>query len=261
MSPTMSNQTSPSIPGVPSARPTTSKLPPADALVRARRSHIARTCEPRARLGLVHRGCRRRVLRTCEDHVVIVSFASVLASTMATVAALAAVLAVAGVALAAVGIRLIRATRTDPAALGALEVMGERKWARGDAQRRAEVLASARPVGDGTSEVVDAAQIGRGRGGRGARRRWRPRRPRWLRRPAPRPPRSPDSVRGGARAGASRHPSRPRSRSRRNRQPPVPEPPPPPQPPEPGPPLPESGTVAGTRAATAGARAAARAGA
>ena len=82
------------------------------------------------------------------------AFATLMASTMVTVVVLVAVLVALGVALAVMGVHLVRATRTDPAALGPLEVMSERRWQRGDPEHRAEVLAGARPA---TAEAAVAA--------------------------------------------------------------------------------------------------------
>ena len=63
---------------------------------------------------------------------------------MVTIVVLVSVLVVLGIALTIVGVRLVRATRTDPAALGPLEVMGERQWRRAGPAERSVVLASAR---------------------------------------------------------------------------------------------------------------------
>ena len=98
--------------------------------------------------------CRRRSARwrrfgtrTCDDRGVPgyrPGIAAVLASTMVTIVVLVSVLVVLGIALTIVGLRLVRATRTDPAALGPLEVMGERQWRRAGPAERSVVLASAR---------------------------------------------------------------------------------------------------------------------
>lgn len=71
----------------------------------------------------------------------------VLASTARVVALLAGALTLVGILLMIVAIRLLRDTRTDPAALGPLEVIGDRSFRRADTDRRAEVLAKARPDG------------------------------------------------------------------------------------------------------------------
>ena len=68
----------------------------------------------------------------------------VMGSTLVTISVISGVLIALGVFLSVVGIRLVRATRTDPAALGPLEVMGERRWQRSDSERRDEALAGAR---------------------------------------------------------------------------------------------------------------------
>jgi hypothetical protein len=69
------------------------------------------------------------------------------ASTGTTVTVLVAVLLVLGAAMIGVAVWLIRATRSDPPALGPLEVMGARQWRRGDADRRRTKLDTARPPG------------------------------------------------------------------------------------------------------------------
>ena len=73
--------------------------------------------------------------------------AGVLASTAPTIVLLAAVLVVVGIALVVVGVRLLRRTRSDPAALGPLEEMGERGWRSADEVHRGELLDRARPAG------------------------------------------------------------------------------------------------------------------
>ena len=83
---------------------------------------------------------------------------------MVTVAVLVGVLVALGIVLTAMGVRLVRATRTDPAALGPLEVMSERHWQRSDADRRAEVLSDARPatrdlVAAGVESQPDAVEL------------------------------------------------------------------------------------------------------
>jgi hypothetical protein len=69
------------------------------------------------------------------------------ASTGTTVAVLVGVLVVLGLAMIGVAVWLVRSTREDPPALGPLEVMGERRWRRGDADRRRTNLDTARPPG------------------------------------------------------------------------------------------------------------------
>jgi hypothetical protein len=68
-------------------------------------------------------------------------------STGATVAMLVAVLVLLGLGMIAVAVWLVRSTRTDPRALGPLEVMGDRRWRKGDADRRRANLDTARPEG------------------------------------------------------------------------------------------------------------------
>ena len=75
---------------------------------------------------------------------------------MVTVVVLVAVLVALGVTLTVMGIHLVRATRTDPAALGPLEVMSERRWERGDPERRAEALAGARAAITGSAVAGSA---------------------------------------------------------------------------------------------------------
>jgi hypothetical protein len=72
---------------------------------------------------------------------------SVIASTGTTVAVLVAVLVLLGLAMIVVALWLVRSTRTDPAALGPLEVMGERRWRKGDPDVRKANLDTARPQG------------------------------------------------------------------------------------------------------------------
>jgi hypothetical protein len=69
------------------------------------------------------------------------------ASTGTTVTVLVAALVLVGVAMIGVAVWLVRATRSDPPALGPLEVMGARRWRRGDAERRQTKLDTARPAG------------------------------------------------------------------------------------------------------------------
>jgi hypothetical protein len=75
------------------------------------------------------------------------AFGAVIASTGTTVAVLVAVLVLLGLAMIAVALWLVRSTRTDPAALGPLEVMGERRWRKGDADARQTNLDTVRPPG------------------------------------------------------------------------------------------------------------------
>jgi hypothetical protein len=72
---------------------------------------------------------------------------AVIASTGTTVAVLVAVLVLLGLAMIVVALWLVRSTRTDPAALGPLEVMGERRWRKGEADVRQANLETARPPG------------------------------------------------------------------------------------------------------------------
>jgi hypothetical protein len=72
---------------------------------------------------------------------------TLLAWTAQVVGALAAALVLIGIALIVVAIRLIKATRTDHAALGPLEVIGDWAWRHHDAARRARDLDKARPPG------------------------------------------------------------------------------------------------------------------
>src|SRR4051794_31782536 len=69
------------------------------------------------------------------------------ASTGTTLTTLVTVLVVLGLGMIALAVWLLRTTRTDPQALGPLEVMGDRSWRRGDAERRQTNLATARPEG------------------------------------------------------------------------------------------------------------------
>jgi hypothetical protein len=69
------------------------------------------------------------------------------ASTGSTVTVLVAALVVLGCAMIGVAVWLVRATRADPPALGPLEVMGARRWRRGNADRRQTKLETARPAG------------------------------------------------------------------------------------------------------------------
>ena len=110
--------------------------------------------------------------------------AGVLASTAPTIVLLAAVLVVFGIVLLVVGVRLLRRTRSDPAALGPLEEMGERGWQSADEVHRGELLDRARPAGAEPIAVAavvapSEAEVARGGAGRrdGARSRWSRREP------------------------------------------------------------------------------------
>ena len=70
-----------------------------------------------------------------------------LGSTGSTTFVLVVVLVALGVAMAIAAVWLTRATRTDTPALGPLEVMGDRRFARRDPAARTAVLAGARPEG------------------------------------------------------------------------------------------------------------------
>jgi hypothetical protein len=74
------------------------------------------------------------------------------------VAVLAAALVLIGIVLFIVAIRLVRATRSDHAALGPLEVLGDRAWHRHDPERRAYDLDKARPIGAGPERSGAAAE-------------------------------------------------------------------------------------------------------
>jgi hypothetical protein len=71
----------------------------------------------------------------------------VTASTGTTVAMLVAVLVLLGLGMIVLALWLVRSTRSDPQALGPLEVMGDRRWRKGDADRRQANLDTARPAG------------------------------------------------------------------------------------------------------------------
>jgi hypothetical protein len=70
-----------------------------------------------------------------------------LASTGTTTLIVVGALLVLAAAMVLVAVWLVRATRRDAAALGPLEVMGERRWRRADPPARAAALAAARPPG------------------------------------------------------------------------------------------------------------------
>jgi hypothetical protein len=62
---------------------------------------------------------------------------------------LVAILALLGLGMIALAVWLVRSTRTDPQALGPLEVMGDRRWRKGDSDRRKANLDTARPASAG----------------------------------------------------------------------------------------------------------------
>jgi hypothetical protein len=66
-------------------------------------------------------------------------------STGTTTFVLAALLVAIGVAMIVTTVWLVRATRADTPALGPLEVMGDRRWQRANADRRTRSLDEARP--------------------------------------------------------------------------------------------------------------------
>jgi hypothetical protein len=70
-----------------------------------------------------------------------------LGSTGSTTFVLASALVVLGIAMICVTVWLVRATRTDTPALGPLEVMGDRRFHRDDAEARQRALTAARPAG------------------------------------------------------------------------------------------------------------------
>jgi hypothetical protein len=72
---------------------------------------------------------------------------SILGSTGSTTVVLAALLVLLGLVMLGATVWLVRATRTDTRALGPLEVMGDRRFARRDPAARAAALAGARPEG------------------------------------------------------------------------------------------------------------------
>jgi hypothetical protein len=93
--------------------------------------------------------------------------APLLGSTGTTTFVLAALLVALGVAMLVTTVWLVRATRTDARALGPLEVMGDRRWHRSDADRRTRSLDAARPPGapppapmlDADAEIAPAAAV------------------------------------------------------------------------------------------------------
>lgn len=68
-------------------------------------------------------------------------------STGSTTLLLVVVLLALGAAMIALAVWLVRATRSDPVALGPLEVMGDRHWRRSDLDGRRSTLERARPEG------------------------------------------------------------------------------------------------------------------
>ena len=60
---------------------------------------------------------------------------------------LAALLIALGLAMIGAAVWLVKATRTDVPALGPLEIVGDRRFARRDAESQAAALAAARPEG------------------------------------------------------------------------------------------------------------------
>jgi hypothetical protein len=72
---------------------------------------------------------------------------TLIASTGTTMAVLVTLLVIIGLTMIAVAIWLVRSTRTDPVALAPLEVMGERRWRKDDADGRQTHLDTARPPG------------------------------------------------------------------------------------------------------------------
>ena len=60
---------------------------------------------------------------------------------------LVAVLVLLGLGMIVLALWLVRSTRSDPQVLGPLEVMGDRRWRKGDADRRQRDLDTARPAG------------------------------------------------------------------------------------------------------------------
>lgn len=68
-------------------------------------------------------------------------------STGSTTLLLVVVLLALGAAMIALAVWLVRATRSDPVALGPLEVMGDRHWRRADLDGRRSTLDRARPEG------------------------------------------------------------------------------------------------------------------
>jgi len=71
----------------------------------------------------------------------------IIASTATTTLLLVVALLAIAAAMVVLAVWLIRITRTDPPALGPLEVMGDRSWRRAGGDRRTETLAGVRPPG------------------------------------------------------------------------------------------------------------------
>lgn len=71
----------------------------------------------------------------------------ILGSTGSTTLVLAGALVVIGIVMICTAVWLVRATRTDVPALGPLEVMGDRRFRRRDAEARQRTLVAARPPG------------------------------------------------------------------------------------------------------------------
>jgi hypothetical protein len=84
---------------------------------------------------------------------------TLLASTGTTMAVLVTLLVVIGLTMIGVAIWLVRSTRADPVALAPLEVMGERRWRKGDSERRQTRLETARPRGAPSPAPVAAADL------------------------------------------------------------------------------------------------------
>jgi hypothetical protein len=84
------------------------------------------------------------------------------ASTGATVTILVSVLVLLGLGMIVLAAWLVRSTRSDPQALGPLEVMGERRWRKGDADRRKANLDTARPAGAWPPAPMVALEAGVG---------------------------------------------------------------------------------------------------
>ena len=86
------------------------------------------------------------------------------ASTGNTVAMLVAVLVLLGLGMIALAVWLVRSTRSDPQALGPLEVMGDRRFRKGAADRRQANLDTARPPGAATPAPMVPFESGDGDG-------------------------------------------------------------------------------------------------
>jgi hypothetical protein len=104
---------------------------------------------------------------------------SILGSTGSTTFVLAALLVALGLTMVVAAVWLVRATRTDVPALGPLEVLGDRRFARRDDAARAAALAAARPQGAlDPAPMVEIEDVDAVRG----------------REPEPAPEREPDAV-------------------------------------------------------------------